>query len=65
MSRNQVAILTGNTYEHRDAIRRIPGAKWDKDRKAWVVEPGTMKERGEQSSAIYALKAKGITVSYT
>ena len=64
MSKHQRAILTGNTFAVKDDIKRIPGARFDGTRKAWVIEPGTMSERATQSSAIYALKAKGVTVSY-
>jgi hypothetical protein len=52
--------LTGNTYAVRDEIKAIPGARWDPARKAWVIEPGTMRERAIQSQAIYALRAKGV-----
>ena len=27
-------IITGNTYQHRDALRRA-GATWDKEAKVW------------------------------
>lgn len=64
MSRSQLAILTGRTYEVRDEIKRIPGSRWNADRKAWIVEPGTMRERAQQSSMIQALRSKGIVVSY-
>jgi hypothetical protein len=53
-------VLTGNTYAHRDEIKRIPGAGWDATKKAWVIKPGTMKERAMQSRMIYALRSKGI-----
>ena len=54
-------ILTGNTFPFRDEIRAI-GGRWDKDRKAWVVEPGTMRQRAEQSNTIHRLEQKGVKV---
>lgn len=60
MSKNSITILTGNTYPVRSEIAAIPGAHWDAQRKAWVITPGTMAERARQSSAIYALKKKGV-----
>jgi hypothetical protein len=29
--------ITGNTYNHRDAIKRA-GGRWDADRKCWTLE---------------------------
>lgn len=55
--------LTGNTYPHRQTIAQIPGAKWDAAKKAWVITPGTMREREIQSAAIQALRRVGVTVS--
>jgi hypothetical protein len=61
----KTTYLRGNTYEHRDDIRRIPSARWDRDRKAWVITPGTMRERAIQSEAIYRLRSKGVTAEWS
>ena len=63
MSKHAVIVLTGNTYALRDEIRTIPGARWDAGRKAWIIEPGNMSERAIQSSKVYALKKRGVTVT--
>jgi len=53
--------LSGNTYEHRDAIKRI-GGRWDAARKLWVVEEGSMRERANQESVIFRLSRQGVRV---
>lgn len=63
MSKHTVTLLTGATYAVRHEIAQIPGARWDAGRKAWVIEPGTMAERSRQSSAIHALKKRGVNVT--
>jgi hypothetical protein len=63
MSKNQTIILTGNTFAHKDEIKAI-GGKWDADRKAWIVEPGTMRERANQSAVLHSLSKKGVKQSW-
>lgn len=55
--------LTGNTFAVRDQIKAIPRSRWDAARKAWVIEPGSMRERAEQSAAIYSLRKHGVIAS--
>lgn len=59
MSKNETIILTGNTYNVRDQIKRI-GGQWDAARKGWIVRSGTMRERAEQSRVIYGLRREGV-----
>jgi len=61
-------IITGNTYNCRDDIKKL-GGRWDGERKAWVVDIAghalnTMRGRGQLDSALRALANKGCRVSY-
>lgn len=59
--RKQSWVLSGNTFAHREAIREM-GGRWDADRKAWVIPYGSMREKSERGSAIYALSKRGVEV---
>lgn len=59
-------ILTGPTYEHRDTIKRIPGVRWDAERKAWTIRRDTltMHDRQIQQAALHTLRQYGIREGY-
>jgi hypothetical protein len=51
------AYITGNTYEHRDELRRS-GAIWNKDAKRWEIE---IREHGmkRNDGELYRLRKLG------
>lgn len=61
-------IITGNTYNNRDAIKKLGGV-WDNNRKAWVINisshpDNTMRNRGGLENEINGLAKLGCRIEY-
>lgn len=60
---NSRVYLGGNTFAHKETIKSMGRATWDKEAKQWQVDmPSTMRERGGSNEQLRQLERKGVRI---